>query len=688
MRKTWRWVHRNLFCQDRQALKHPELESAEQATGVTDRDGRNMATPEVSTNTMGVSQQSSRQSNSHPVFEVQVSGFSKDGGVHMDFLAADSVRSGDALTGNSEEAEPDDTEEQFEGGYFNESPVPPLAILMLVVGTRGDVQPFIALALKLVEYGHRVRLATHEFHHDFVTSFGVTWFPLGGDPMVLSEFIVRNRGIVPRSFKSGKNNIEQVRLIVESSYGAATEPDKDGTPFTAQAIIANPPTYSHVHIAEKLQIPCHIYFTMPWSPTRAFPSPLARFDVTAAPGIVIGLRNLASYYAVENFMYLGLRRIVRDLRKNLKLPKIRAASGVNAAHLIDYNKVPFAYCWSSGLVPKPEDWGSHIDVCGYFNLPEGKLTSYEPPDDLRDFLDAGDPPLYVGFGSLRVDDPEGLTRIIVGAAERTGFRVLLASGWAELGKGIDLPPSILTVGAVPHDWLLPQCAAVVHHGGAGTTAAGLSAACPTVVIYFFGDQPFWGGACFRRGVGPKPIDIDDLTEDNLTAALAVVIQPEVREICKEVAARLAEEDGVACGVDAFHRHLPQNVLLQPPAPVIWNLARPRQQSMLGKVLATGINILIRDPTRAAITGTLFTINQGSRTISSLGTGLSSVMTDLREGPEGGRKTSGEAVTCSNASDSEADSIADGVLEGDQNVSFCLVGERYSHGSSAVRQSKR
>lgn len=582
------------------------------------------------------------------VLDVMVSGRSKDGGVRLDVkrnasplgvergaaadavsgdharpsVSEDTLRIGDSKTAEMaveahrvyhEEVEQDPSRGHEAEG--DRPPVPRLAIVIMVAGTRGDVQPFIAFALRLMEYGHRIRLATHEHHRKFVAGFNVEFFPLGGDPEVLSDFIVESRGIVPRSIKSGRDNIEQVKLIVSSTYAAATEPDPkgNGEPFTAQAIIANPPTYGHLHVAEKMSIPCHIFFTMPWSPTRAFPSPLARFDSIADPGTLAGMRNYVSYVAVEDAVYLGLRGIIRKFRKQLGLPKLRAGEGTNPSHLIDYHKVPFGYCWSRSLVPKPADWESHIDVCGFFILSEGKRNSYNPPEDLRKFLDSGPAPVYFGFGSMRVEDGAGLTKIIVAASERSGHRIVLSSGWANLGKDIDLPSHVVVVDEAPHDWLLPKCAAAVHHGGAGTTAAGLSAACPTTVVYFFGDQPFWGSACHRRGVGPSPISIDSLTVDKLVAALECMDDPAVREKAQEISEQLAKDDGTGAGMAAFHRHLPVEALRGQP--VLWDLAHPPQRGLARQVMANCVRIAIRIPARASITGTQHAIGRGRKAAS-------------------------------------------------------------------------
>ncbi|KAK9794957.1 hypothetical protein WJX73_003179 [Symbiochloris irregularis] len=417
----------------------------------------------------------------------------------------------------------------------------------------------MALGIKLMEYGHRVRLASHAVYRDIVLECNLEFYPLGGDPKVLSEYIVKNRGIIPSSAKDAVANYKQVEAVVMSTYAACTEPDPegDGRAFMAQAIISNPPCYGHIHCAEKLQVPLHMMFTMPWSPTKAFPQPLARLN-PVADGQMAGIRNQLSYVVINELVHDGLLPIIQRFRKKaLNLPPLRL--GDRGAHSLSVHKIPFAYCWSPAVVPKPLDWFGNIDVVGYYFLNESARNPYTPPDDLKQFLDAGSPPVYIGFGSLVVDDPKGLAETILEAAARVkdaGQRILLSKGWGKLGEGFDVPDNVLLLDAVPHDWLLPLCSAVVHHGGAGTTAAGLMAGNPTTVVPFFGDQSFWGGACARLGVGPAPIAIDDLTTDKLVDALEFMRRPEAIEAAKRIAVEIKKEDGVAMGVEAFHRHLP------------------------------------------------------------------------------------------------------------------------------------
>lgn len=138
------------------------------------------------------------------------------------------------------------------------------------------------------------------------------------------------------------------------------------------------------------------------------------------------------------------------------------------------------------LLPKPKDWGSHISVSGFFVLPSKDV--FTPPPDLLEFLEAGNPPIYVGFGSIVVDDSEAMTSLVFEAIRQAGVRAVVSKGWGSLGTAnIEPPPNVFLLGNIPHTWLFERVSAVVHHGGAGTTAAGLFSGKPTVIVPFFGD---------------------------------------------------------------------------------------------------------------------------------------------------------------------------------------------------------
>src|SRR5262249_23146505 len=188
--------------------------------------------------------------------------------------------------------------------------------------------------------------------------------------------------------------------------------------------------------------------------------------------------------------------------------------------------------WSPSLLGKPEDWSPHLELSGFVFLDDGR--TFTPPDDLSTFLAAGPPPVYVGFGSCPAPDPAELTRTIFDGLARAGVRALVSRACLALGPWCGsllcskhVPPNIMLVDGVPHDWLFPRCAAVCHHGGAGTTAAGLRAGQPTIVVPFFGDQHFWGRIVAEAGAGPAPVPIGDLTAETLAAAIAFALRPAV-----------------------------------------------------------------------------------------------------------------------------------------------------------------
>ncbi|KAL5069713.1 hypothetical protein RYX36_020600 [Vicia faba] len=474
----------------------------------------------------------------------------KDGTVEVDLERSASVA--------SELLELQSYESTVSGSFIisdSKKSVPRLQIVILVVGTRGDVQPFVAIAKRLQEYGHRVRLATHANFKTFVRSAGVNFHPLGGDPRVLAGYMARNKGLIPSGTTEISIQRKQLKAIIDSLLPACTAPDSEtGIPFTAQAIIANPPAYGHVHVAEALGVPIHIFFTMPWTPTYAFPHPLAR--------VPQGAGYWLSYIIVDLLIWWGMRGIINDFRKRtLKLPPIAYFSMYRGS----ISHLPTAYMWSPHLVPKPNDWGSLVDVVGYCFLRLG--SKYQPREDFVQWIKKGPPPLYFGFGSMPLEDPKLTTDVILEALKETEQRGIIDRGWGNLGNLAEISDDVFLLEECPHDWLFPQCSAVVHHGGAGTTATGLKAGCPTTIVPFFGDQFFWGDRIHQKELGPEPIPIYELNVENLSNAIKFMLQPEVKSRAMEVAKLIENEDGVAAAVDAFHRQLPDELPLPAPSPI-------------------------------------------------------------------------------------------------------------------------
>uniref|UniRef100_I1QA62 sterol 3beta-glucosyltransferase n=3 Tax=Oryza glaberrima TaxID=4538 RepID=I1QA62_ORYGL len=431
---------------------------------------------------------------------------------------------------------------------------PPMQIVMLIVGTRGDVQPFIAIGKRLQIYGHRVRLATHANFKDFVVTAGLDFYPLGGDPKLLAGYMVKNKGFLPATPSEIPIQRKEIKEIIFSLLPACKDPDTDtGAPFNVDAIIANPAAYGHVHVAEALKVPIHIIFTMPWTPTCEFPHPFSRVKQPA------GYR--LSYQIVDSFVWLGIRDIINDFRKR-KL-KLRPVTYLSSTHAYS-NDIPHAYIWSPYLVPKPKDWGPKIDVVGFCFL--DLASNYKPPEPLLKWIESGEKPIYIGFGSLPIPEPDKLTRIIVEALEITGQRGIINKGWGGLGNLEEPKEFVYVIDNIPHDWLFLQCKAVVHHGGAGTTAASLKAACPTTIVPFFGDQFFWGNMVHARGLGAPPVPVEQLQLHLLVDAIKFMMDPKVKERAVELAKAIESEDGVDGAVKAFLKHLPQPRSLEKPQP--------------------------------------------------------------------------------------------------------------------------
>lgn len=231
-------------------------------------------------------------------------------------------------------------------------------------------------------------------------------------------------------------------------------------------------------------------------------------------------------------------------------------STTSAVGMIERCGVPWTYCLSPALVPKPQDWMSHIDVVGFYFLDLAK--DYDPPADLVEFICSGEPPIYVGFGSIVLENPQEMTKAILGGIAQAGVRAIVSPGWGGLDEAMTKAagPHIFALGNVPHDWLFEYVSAVCHHGGAGTTAIGLKCGKPTMIIPFFGDQPWWAAQLARRGAGPPPLNPKKLTAETFASAIRIALSPDTIEAAKKVGAMVREEDGTQNGVDSFHRHLP------------------------------------------------------------------------------------------------------------------------------------
>jgi sterol 3beta-glucosyltransferase len=408
-----------------------------------------------------------------------------------------------------------------------------MKITILTAGSRGDVQPFVALALGLQRAGHRVTLAAPLDAERFVAGYGVSYARLTADyqQLAATEQSRAALGGNPAAlFKTYREFQGMMRTLLDDAWAAAQGAD---------TIVYHPKALAGADIARRLTVPGFLAAPMPMlTPTAAFPMP-GTFSRNLG-----GKFNRATY-AANRLMLLSFYGLInRWRRETLGLPPRSPL-----AHPFSDNgrPLPQLYAVSPQVVPRPDDWPAHAHMTGYWFLPA--VADWSSPPALEAFLAAGEPPVYVGFGSMAGRKPEETTALVLEALAQSGQRGILASGWGGL-RATALPEHVHLLEAAPHAWLFPRCAAVVHHGGAGTTAAGLQAGRPTIICPFFGDQPFWGQRVAASGAGPAPIPQKKLTAAGLAAAIREATRnAAMRQRAAAIGAAIRAEDGVQRAVE-------------------------------------------------------------------------------------------------------------------------------------------
>lgn len=426
---------------------------------------------------------------------------------------------------------------------INFKPPAGLRITCLTIGSRGDVQPYIALCKGLIEEGHKPRIATHAEFGPWIEKHGIEFVSVGGDPAELMRICVEN-GMFTYSFL--KEATSKFRTWIDDLLISAWKACQD-----SDILIESPSAMAGIHIAEALGIPYFRAFTMPWTRTRAYPHAFAVPEHKYG-----GAYNYLSYVMFDNVFWKGISGQVNRWRKrDLNL-------GSTNLERMQQNKVPFLYNYSPYVVPPPLDYSDWVRVTGYWFLDEG--AGFQPAQELVDFMATarrdGKKLVYIGFGSIVVADPAALTRTVVDAVVKADVRCVLSKGWSDrLGDPsaqkveVPLPPEIFQIKSAPHDWLFKQMDAAVHHGGAGTTGASLRAGIPTITKPFFGDQFFFGSRLEDLGVG---ICLKRINVSVLARALWEAVHSE-RMIVKArmLGEQIRKENGVQMAIQAIYRDL-------------------------------------------------------------------------------------------------------------------------------------
>ncbi len=415
-------------------------------------------------------------------------------------------------------------------------------VTIVAVGTRGDVQPYVALGHGLANAGWNVKVATHEEFRPLVEEWDLDYASIGISPRQIIE-----DGIAQSWLNAGRNPLRflselaavigpRVEGLFEDCLAACVDGD---------VVLYSPLGFPAYHVAAYYRTPCIAALHVPMARTDEFPS-VAGIPLPFSVG---PLGNRLSHAIMEQAFWRPFAGVVNRWRDDHGLVPI-GRLGLHHHLRREQHQVLLGY--SEHVLPRPHDWPPEImHVTGYWQLPE--RGEYNPPPRVVEFLQSGPAPVYIGFGSMRPADPEAMTSTLLAAVRSVGCRTIIEPSWDGIEERA-LPGEVLVIRDVPHSWLLPRVAAAVHHGGAGTTGASLAAGLPTIVCPFWGDQFFWGSRVNALGVGPKPIPQKRLKPSRLARAISEVLsEPTIRARAAVLGERLRAEDGVSHAVQVLER---------------------------------------------------------------------------------------------------------------------------------------
>jgi UDP:flavonoid glycosyltransferase YjiC (YdhE family) len=408
-----------------------------------------------------------------------------------------------------------------------------MKVIIFTGGSRGDVQPYVALGQGFKAAGHTVTVLAATDFQTLITEHGLDFVATSENVEAFARQLQTEGGNMLKLLAiQGKAAVELARRSAAVGLDAAKGADLLvaglGGIFTAAAL------------AEKLAIPLVPAYLYPFAPTRAFASILTPLPQTP----VTTWANRSSHHVARQMMWQTLRSA--DAQARTEVLGLRPAPLNGPFGWIDRHSALTLYGYSPAVLPRPADWDAHSHVTGYWFL--DRAAAWQPPADLLAFLAEGPPPVYIGFGSMASRNPRAATELAIAALRASGQRGILYGGWGGLHLE-ELPSTVHVVGSIPHTWLFERMAAIVHHGGAGTTSAGLAAGVPSIVTPFFADQPFWAQRVYELGVGPRPIPRSKLTADALAAAIrAAVSDDAMRERAAVLGTRIRAEDGIRTAV--------------------------------------------------------------------------------------------------------------------------------------------
>ncbi len=409
-----------------------------------------------------------------------------------------------------------------------------MKITILTYGSRGDVQPFIPLSQGLMARGHSVKLVAPSRFRGLVEERKIPFIPLAGDPEELSRylndagnnFLQIMRGLISHAVEIGVDILRQIEDACS---------DADFIIHTFMHAIG-----AHTLAREKKIPDLHIQLFPMFTPTGDYPN-------ISMPDLRLRFLNRWSHEFSHQIAFWTSKAGYAQVRRRAGIAKRKLYSPfVRDPHR---PATPVLCAWSPNVISPSSDWNTSVHVTGY--LFDELHSIYRPPDELQKFLDAGDTPLCVSFGSMLNREAEKIDQIVREAFHQTGHRGIILSGWSEVKES---SKEVLYIQAVPHHWLLPRCKMIIHHGGAGTTSAGLRAGIPNIVIPHTADQPFWGNRVHAIGAGPKPISIRRLSVKVLTDAILESDRENIQQCASAMGEQLRSERGVMKSIELIEKY--------------------------------------------------------------------------------------------------------------------------------------
>ena len=411
---------------------------------------------------------------------------------------------------------------------------------MIALGSTGDVRPYVLLGRELSARGHAITIASFEPFEAMITDAGLNFFKISGDVFNMMNNLMKPGASGVRYITSVEKTIRDIAPVLLADLTRSCE--------HADALICTFFGSMYYSIAEKYGIPCIQTHYFPMDNNSSVP-------ISSSPFQHLGkVWNSASYKI--GYVLIGTleKRYLTDWRRENGMAPRRVHTRPD--YVSGGHRVPVIYAVSPLVMPRPKQWNEHIHMSGFWY--DDAPCEWQPPEDLERFMAAGEPPIYIGFGSMVSGNMNRLFAMVLRAVRAARVRAVIMAGWGGETMRFKSNSQVYFAEYIPHDWLFPRVKAVVHHGGAGTTASGLRAGKPTLVVPFGGDQPFWGARVHALGCGPRPVQRDSLTVHRLTRSILDLVNREsYRAAAETLAAQMRQEGGVRTAADLVEREIAQ-----------------------------------------------------------------------------------------------------------------------------------